>query len=111
MKKQAAMFDIDDTLIEAKTGLPIVNIIDLLNNHRQQGFSIILITARPSFQTNVEWTIGQLEELDIYYDELWFSPAPEKGRLKRESDQYDFIISVGDQPTDLTDSVYYVQVL
>jgi hypothetical protein len=53
----------------------------------------------------------QLEELDIYYDELWFSPAPEKGRLKRENDKYEFVISYGDQPTDLTDSILSVKVV
>ena len=111
MRKQAAMFDIDDTLIEAKTGLPILNIINLLNYHQQKGLSIILITARPHYTSNVEWTMRQLEELDIYYDELWFSPAPEKGRLKRENDKYEFVISYGDQPTDLTDSILSVKVV
>lgn len=103
MRTQAVMFDIDDTLIDVDTGLGIQYAIDLLNRCAESGLRIIIITARPYYEQNYVWTEKQLMDLDIYYDELWFCPAPHKNKLKLKLG-YDFLISVGDQLTDLGES-------
>lgn len=108
-KQQSVMFDIDDTLISSRTNRNIQWVVDLLNRCRKQGFRIVIVTARPSFPTNVNWTYKQLKDHGIHYDELWFCPAEMKGKAKRDSG-YNFWLSVGDQPTDLTDSTYSIKV-
>lgn len=101
----AVMFDIDDTLIRQRDGTPIQSIIDILDMCRMTGYRIVIITARPS--TGKETTMRQLESLGIYYDELYFCPPQMKSVIKRRLG-YNFILSVGDQPTDLTDSQNYI---
>ena len=51
----AAMFDIDDTLIWTN-GQPNVPIIHLLHKMRVLGYKIVIITARPGFEIAVKWT-------------------------------------------------------
>ena len=58
----AAMFDIDDTLIWTN-GQPNVHIIHLLNKMRALGYKIVIITARPGFEIAVKWTQKQLADL------------------------------------------------
>ena len=53
--------------------------------------------------------MNQLKKHNIYYDILGFSPAQKKGEMKRQMG-YNFILSVGDMPTDLTDTVYGIRV-
>jgi hypothetical protein len=45
----------------------------------------------------------------IYYDELHIVPAQKKGELKRKTG-YNYVLSVGDQDTDLTDSKYVIKI-
>lgn len=103
---QAAMFDIDDTLIWTD-GTPNTPIIQLLHRMRALGYKIIIITARPGFETVVKWTVQQLASHGIVYDYLGFTSAQTKTIMKRRLG-YDFILSVGDMPTDWTDSKYYI---
>lgn len=107
-ENDAVMFDIDDTLIyvSGKLNEPIVN---LLHYSKSLGYKIVIITARPHLTPVVQYTINQLKKNNIPYDILGFSPAHQKGEMKRNLG-YNFILSVGDMPTDLTDSVYGLKV-
>ena len=105
----AVMFDIDDTLIETSTGKVIRDIYDLYKNAQKKGYRMIIITARPGFYKNVLWTRDQLRNIDISYDELVFTPPLGKSLYKRASN-YNYVLSVGDMDTDLTDSKYSIKV-
>lgn len=104
----AVMFDIDDTLIFTN-GQPNTPIIELLKIAQQLGYKIIIITARPGLKQVVEWTIRQLVSYNISYDYLGFTSAQTKIQMKREL-PYNFILSVGDMPTDLTGSPYALNI-
>ena len=105
----AVMFDIDDTLIESSTGKVIRDIYDLYKNAQKKGYRMIIITARPGFYKNVLWTRDQLRNIAISYDELVFTPPLGKSLYKRASN-YNYVLSVGDMDTDLTDSKYSIKV-
>ena len=107
--KDAVMFDIDDTLINSQTGKTIEDIYELYKNVQKKGYRMVIITARPGFYKNVIWTQKQLKDIDITYDELVFTPPQSKAIYKRES-KYNYILSVGDMDTDLTDSKYSIKV-
>jgi predicted HAD superfamily phosphohydrolase YqeG len=102
----AAMFDIDDTLIWTN-GQPNIPIIQLLHRMKALGYKIVIITARPGFEMAVNWTRQQLENHGIVYDYLGFTSAETKTLMKRRLG-YNFVLSVGDMPTDWTDSKYYI---
>ena len=102
----AVMFDIDDTLIWTN-GEPNTPIIQLLHKMRALRYKIIIITARPGFQIAVDWTRQQLASHGIVYNYLGFTSAETKSRMKQMLG-YNFVLSVGDMPTDWTDSKYYI---
>lgn len=104
----AVMFDIDDTLIFTD-GEPNDPIIDLLRIARHLGYKIVIITARPGLKHVIEWTIRELSSYNITYDYLGFTSAQTKILMKREL-PYNFILSVGDMPTDLTGSPYALNI-
>lgn len=97
----AVMFDIDDTLIRASDGMLILPMLDVLLHAKSRGYRVIIITARPRLQEVIDYTVEQLRELGIPYDDLGFCNPEDKGRLKMKLG-YNFILSVGDMPTDLT---------
>ena len=100
----AVMFDIDDTLIYTD-GTPIKPMIELLYIARHLGYKIIIITARPGIKTVIDWTINQLGKYNIPSDYLGFTSASTKTLMKNQL-PYNFILSVGDLETDLTDSIH-----
>jgi len=102
----AVMFDIDDTLIWTN-GTPNKPIINLLHKMKRLGYKIVIITARPGLHFVVQWTIKQLANHGIGYDYLGFTDASTKSLMKRRLG-YNFVLSVGDMPTDWTDSKYYI---
>jgi len=107
-ENDAVMFDIDDTLIftSGKVNEPIVN---LLHYAKSLDYKIVIITARPHLSPVVQYTMKQLKKHSIPYDILGFSPAIQKGEMKRNTG-YNYILSVGDMPTDLTESMYGLKV-
>jgi phosphoglycolate phosphatase-like HAD superfamily hydrolase len=105
----AVMFDIDDTLITSLTGRRIESVYALYRQVKAQGYKIIIVTARPAFTANVRWTKQQLFDHGITYDKLVFASPEDKGYYKRTSG-YNFVLSVGDQDTDLTDSQYAIKI-
>jgi ribonucleotide monophosphatase NagD (HAD superfamily) len=102
----AVMFDIDDTLIFTNRA-PVVPMIELLHIAHGMGYKIILITARPGTDMNIRWTVQQLRDYGIIYDTLIFTSAETKYIVKRKL-PYNFILSVGDMPTDLTGSKHFL---
>ena len=107
-KKDAVMFDIDDTLIFTN-GQANREMIDLLNYSKRLGYKIIIITARPFSIVTRQFTIMQLKKYGIIYDELYLTPALNKGNVKKQSG-YNYILSVGDQETDLTHTKYGIKI-
>tara|TARA_B110000444_G_scaffold216265_1_gene214622 strand:- start:5425 stop:5847 length:423 start_codon:yes stop_codon:yes gene_type:complete len=103
-QNDAVMFDIDDTLIYTD-GTPIKPMIELLYIARHLGYKIIIITARPGIKTVIDWTINQLGKYNIPSDYLGFTSASTKTLMKNQL-PYNFILSVGDLETDLTDSIH-----
>lgn len=102
----AVMFDIDDTLIFTNRA-PVVPMIELLHIAHGMGYKIILITARPGTEMNIRWTVQQLRDYGIIYDSLIFTSAETKYIVKGKL-PYNFILSVGDMPTDLTGSKHFL---
>ena len=104
----AVMFDIDDTLIFTD-GEPNKPIIELLHEARDMTYKIIIITARPPLDHIIERTMKQLYEYGIRYDYIGFTSPLNKGIMKQQL-PYNFILSVGDMPTDLTDSQHVLNI-
>lgn len=105
-ERDAVMFDIDDTIIYL-SGNPVSEMIELLEEAKILGYKVILITARPGFKRVINATINELYYNDIVYDELHFADAEEKGNLKKKLG-YNFVLSVGDNWTDLTESKHWL---
>ena len=61
----AAMFDIDDTLIATDTGKIIQDVYDLYKSVQKKGYKMVIITARPGYHKNVLWTRQQCRDIDI----------------------------------------------
>lgn len=108
-ENDAVMFDIDDTLIRSVDGSLIMSVVNLLHGAKSLGYKIVIITARPYSDYVVEHTTKQLKANGITYDALGFAPPDQKGKMKRDL-KFNFILSVGDMPTDLTDSEYGILV-
>jgi len=106
--KDAVMFDIDDTLIftNGRANKPIIN---LLHYCSHLGYSIVIITARPDRIWMHQFTKWQLKKYNIIYDELLFIPAEFKGEAKASSG-YNYILSVGDMDTDLTNTMFGLKI-
>jgi len=102
----AVMFDIDDTLI-MMNGSVVHIMVDLLDEAMKLGYFCVIMTARPGTEENVAWTVEQLKDLNIKYSQLIFAPMEHKGDVK-VSTGYNYILSVGDMPTDLTHSQYWI---
>lgn len=104
----AVMFDIDDTLIFTD-GRPNLPMIELLYSAHLKGYKIVIITARPGTALAIDFTMNQLKEYNIIYDYLGFTSPETKGDMK-EKLPYDFVLSVGDLPTDLTGSQHWLNI-
>lgn len=108
-QNDAVMFDIDDTLISSRTGKRIEEVYKIYKIARRMGYKIVIVTARPFFDENVMWTRNQLKHFNITYDDLVFANPELKGYYKRTS-KYNFVLSVGDMDTDLTDSLHSIKI-
>ena len=106
MEGDAVMFDIDDTLIFVNKQ-PIFPIIELLYRAQYLGYKIVIITARLGTEEIINWTANELASFNISYDYIGFTTPQTKSEMKRAL-PYRFILSVGDMPTDLTDSQHYI---
>jgi len=105
--QDAVMFDIDDTLIK-RNGTPIEEMITLYKFAEMIGYTMIIITARPYNDENARWTTTDLLEIGINPSKIYFTPADLKSSTKQKLG-YTFALSVGDQWTDLTDSIKWIK--
>ena len=103
-ERDAVMFDIDDTLWDMWKGIPNMETINLSQEAHRLGYKVIIITARP--ETSRGWTIQQLREWNVPYDGLYFTT--EKGHKKKELN-LTFVLSVGDNWNDLSDSIHFIK--
>lgn len=116
-KKNAVMFDIDDTLLYVKENsnqlilTPIKPIIELLNYCIVKGLVVIIITARDSIYK--DQTINDLNRNSINYSFLYLRKNGEddintfKQSVKQylyENHRLKIIMSVGDQNIDVSGS-------
>lgn len=108
MDNDAVMFDIDDTLIYTD-GKANYFVIDLLHHARSLGYQIIIITARQATPDVMQYTKMQLQHYNIPYDGLAITPPLNKGNVKLKSG-LNYVLSVGDQPTDLTHTMYAMKI-
>ena len=95
----AVMFDIDETLIH-ESGSPIYEMIQLFFACQSLGYKTIIITARPNTIMNRHYTTIQLLSLGIVPSEVHYCAAENKTACKRRTG-YRYVLSVGDQLTDL----------
>ena len=107
-QNDAVMFDIDDTLIftNGRLNIPMVELLYVAND---MGYKIVIITARVGTDPVIKFTINQLKEYNIMYDYLGFTSAETKIDMK-EKLPFNFILSVGDMPTDLTGSAHWLNI-
>ena len=107
-QNDAVMFDIDDTLIftNGRLNIPMVELLYVAND---MGYKIVIITARVGTDPVIKFTINQLKEYNIMYDYLGFTSAETKIDMKEQL-PFNFILSVGDMPTDLTGSTHWVNI-
>lgn len=103
----AVMFDIDDTLIFYNT-LPNKPIIKLCQEANRLGYKIIIITARPDYPDNREFTENELKMHKIPFDLIFYADHYDKHTIKQQLSSF-FVLSVGDLWTDLTDSLHYIK--
>jgi hypothetical protein len=108
LRNDAVMFDIDNTLIftNGRANMPIIK---LLKDCKSRGYKIVIITARPQVPGILQMTRVQLYAYGIPYDELYVTPAHNKGNLKVQTG-YKYILSVGDMDTDLTHTRYAIKI-
>jgi len=107
-REDAVMFDIDDTLIRVSDSAPMNEMISLYKFAEMIGYKMVVITARPYSEDNELWTTRQLLEIGINPYKIYFVSPSEKGNLKKELG-YNFVLSVGDQWTDLTESARWIK--
>jgi hypothetical protein len=107
-QNDAVMFDIDDTLIftNGRLNIPMVELLYVAND---MGYKIVIITARVGTDPVIKFTINQLKEYNIMYDYLGFTSAETKIDMKEQL-PFNFILSVGDMPTDLTGSTHWLNI-
>jgi len=103
----AVMFDIDDTLLKTD-GRPIPEMISLFHICKSLGYQMVIITARPHGPENVEYTREQLTMNGITANILIFS-KPENKTQSKQMLGFNFVLSVGDQKTDLGGSEHYIK--
>jgi len=107
-EKDAVMFDIDDTLIftNGEANVPIINLLKYAMN---LGYKIVIITARPNTIFTMMFTRWQLKRYGIPYHILVITPPFNKGNVKVKTG-LNYVLSVGDQPTDLTHTKHALKI-
>jgi len=103
----AVMFDIDDTLIYYNMK-PNTSIIELAKRSKDLGYKVVIITARPDYKENRRITEDELKVNNIEYDLLFYTTHHNKHNIKQQLSS-NFILSVGDMWTDVTNSLHYIK--
>ena len=109
MDRSIVIYDIDDTLIDSQ-GNPIEHIIRTYKYALSKGYKIAIITARPGFIDNIEYTRAQLLKAGIdNYDVIFFRPehykdiATYKLKCRKHLHELDYniVASIGDAYWDI----------
>lgn len=109
-KNNVIIFDIDDTLLFPRTGLPIEPVVNFYNTIKQLGIIPIIITARIATKENIEHTQNELKKINITgYKNIFFRPIlkydiPHYKLVSRKAvveEGYNVIMSVGDMYWDV----------
>ena len=103
----AVMFDIDDTLIYYNKK-PNNHMIELAKVSKDLGYKLIIITARPDFIDNRNYTEFELTKHNIPFDLLFYAKHEDKGYIKNQLSSQ-IVLSVGDMWTDLTNTLHYIK--
>jgi len=103
----AIMVDIDWTILDPISGTVNLKVLDIIWHYRLQGFKIIVVTARPLWL--FKYTKSQLESNFVYFDELHCVNRYFKGFHKLVSN-YNYVLSIGDNDSDLTHSAMSIKV-
>ena len=106
-ENDAVMFDIDDTLL-TRDGFQIKEMVKLFNICKQKGYVTVIITARPGTDYNAFFTRRELFENNIIPDKLVFAKPEQKTKAKKILG-HNFVLSVGDQYTDLGGSNHCIK--
>jgi hypothetical protein len=112
-KNACIVFDIDDTLIDSRTGLLIESVFEIYQYALSNMITPIIITLRSGHQSNMEKTKKQLYHIGIRnYHSLYFNPIKNTAtpfqykticRKDVYNDGFNTIISIGDQQWDIGD--------
>jgi len=98
IKNPVAFFDIDLTLIDSQ-GLLIKPVYELYNYAIKNGIKVVLITARPGFPENFEWTKKQLYDVGIRdYSLLFVRPPDIVDPFKYKLFARRFVVELGHTP-------------
>jgi predicted HAD superfamily phosphohydrolase YqeG len=106
-ENDAVMFDIDDTLLRTD-GSIIKEMVYLFQTCKSLGYKMIVITARPPSEENIDITKKQLHSNGIRPDVLFFAD-PDRKTTAKEQLKLHFVLSVGDMYTDLGGSDYSIK--
>ena len=109
-RKGCVIFDIDQTLIDEDEN-PLEPIVDVLQLTLRLKFIPIIITARPDFSENVEYTTQLLKALDLKYERLFMMPHKidptyetistyKRSARNVVAKEFDIIANIGDMWTD-----------
>lgn len=107
-KNDAVMFDIDETLIFFEDSSPNKPMIELCKHAGEQGYEVIIITARPFTTQNNRLTIEELRYHDINYDMLVYATHHNKSLTKLKLKR-NFVLSIGDLWTDLGETEHWIK--
>lgn len=103
------IFDIDDTLINSQ-GEVIEQVVMIYNYAKKLGITPMIITSRPAFPYNMEWTRNQLMRNNITgYHSIYMRPVSRTDqwnfKLQSRKHIYDHgfnaVMSIGDQAWDI----------
>jgi predicted secreted acid phosphatase len=104
------VFDIDDTLLNPRTGQLIVPVYNLYLYATRLGITPFIITARIATASNIDYTTNELARLDIKYKLLFLRAYSNldvtkfkyKARERITQDGYNIAMTVGDMKWDIS---------
>ena len=110
-KKGCVIFDIDQTLVDEKEE-PLQPVVDILHLTLQLNLIPIIITARPDFSENVQYTTELLKSIGLKYERLFMMPHAIEPTFESVSTykrsarnvvakEFDILANIGDMWTDL----------
>jgi len=104
-------FDIDDTLLEPFTNVPIVEVLEFYKYLVKNGYNVAIITARVQTEINYKYTVNDLESIGIKNDYKFLVLRPPEindiklykktARKKIIEQGFNPLMSIGDMDWDV----------